>query len=237
MNKLNDYINIKNNDFKNLRVIKKNGKFYEDFNMYKIIKAIDLSAARLNKNINENNKIKILESILDNIDVYSINNITVDEIHILVQNALKEYEPFVYEQYSSYLNYKQKFNKCFSQIASSSKRIIYDGDKENANKNSSLISTKKELLSGLISKELTLEFEIPNYIVQAHRDNWIYIHDLGDKFLGSYNCSLADVGNILKDGFNLNGVYIEEPKTIESACNILCDIILCASSQQYGKPL
>lgn len=215
-----------------MKVVKKNNKFVEDFQEEKIIRAINLSASRVNVKIEKRKMDKILLHIKQNMKNMSL--VTVEEIHSFVIDALRLFEPTVYEQYNAYVDYKHRFNKCFAEIASSSKRIIYNGDKENANKNSSLISTKKELLSGLVSKELMLEFELADKIVKAYKEGWIYLHDLSDLFVGSYNCGIIDVANILNGGFELNGIFIEEPKTIESACNIICDIILCGSSQQYG---
>ena len=56
-------------------------------------------------------------------------------------------------------------------------RILYDGDTENANKDSNLISTKKELISGVISKEVMLNGEFKGAIADEHRRGGIHERD------------------------------------------------------------
>ena len=56
------------------------------------------------------------------------------------------------------------------------KDLLINGSTENANKDSSLISTKKELSAGMIGGEIYLE-SLPVDIAAAHRSGDIYIHD------------------------------------------------------------
>ncbi len=86
--------------------------------------------------------------------------------------------------------YKQNFNKTFSKIIDATRDLLSNGDKENANKNSALNSTQKEILGGLVSEQIMLNYELKPEIAQAHLDNWIYIHDLRDRFLFNINCCL-----------------------------------------------
>ena len=60
------------------------------------------------------------------------------------------------------------------------KDLLINGSTENANKDSSLISTKKELSAGMIGGEIYLE-SLPVDIAAAHRSGDIYIHDTGDR--------------------------------------------------------
>lgn len=119
-------------------------------------------------------------------------------------------------------------------IVLDAEKIMNTGDKENANKNSCLVGTKKDLCGGLLSKQLMLKYELPKEVANRHIDGYIYIHDLDNRYFQSINCCLFDMGNVLKDGFTLNGYHIEEPDSIETAIDQLNDIIQCASSQQYG---
>lgn len=111
--------------------------------------------------------------------------------------------------------------------------IIYNGSKENANKDSALISTKKELCAGLVSADGIHEI-IPIEIHEEHKDGGIHIHDLDNRLYGSINCCLFDMGSVLDGGFELNGIKYTEPTSVESAMRVIADIILHASSQQYG---
>lgn len=216
----------------NLTVLKKNGQI-EEFNNQKIIDAITKSAKRIDYEFTKGEYFHIVTYVLMRFQERE-EPIVVAELHEAVEDALKKYAPQVAVEYVSYRGYKKRFNKAFDNILMNSKSIIYDGSKENANKDSQLISTKKELVSGTLSKELYLEYELPKDIAEAHISGGMYIHDTGDRLFGSINCCLFDMATLLKGGFNLNGVKYTEPKTVESAIRVLSDVILQASSQQYG---
>ena len=217
----------------NLTVLKKNGQI-EEFNNQKIIDAITKSAKRIDYEFTKGEYFHIVTYVLMRFQERE-EPIVVAELHEAVEDALKKYAPQVAVEYVSYRGYKKRFNKAFDNILMNSKSIIYDGSKENANKDSQLISTKKELVSGALSKELYLEYELPKDIAEAHISGGMYIHDTGDRLFGSINCCLFDMATLLKGGFNLNGVKYTEPKTVESAIRVLSDVILQASSQQYGR--
>ena len=48
------------------------------------------------------------------------------------------------------------------------------------------------------------------------------------------NCCLFDVGNVLKGGFEMGNVWYNEPKTLDTAFDVIGDIVLSGASQQYG---
>lgn len=202
-----------------ITVQKKNNKFNEVFDGNKIARAVSISASRVNKKFTQDSLDWIINYVIEQINKNtivnsdnSVQNITtsVDDIHKYVISALKEVDYDVYEQYSKYVDYKQRFNNSFATIMSSSKKIVYSGDKENANKNSAINSTKKELLSGLVSKELMLEFELPQEVVKAHKNNDIYIHDLSDRFIGSINCIEENAWITFKDEKGVRQIQLKD---------------------------
>ena len=52
--------------------------------------------------------------------------------------------------------------------------------------------------------------------------------------LGCINCCLFDIGAILKGGFEMSNVQYTEPKTVLSALQVVGDITLVATAQQFG---
>ena len=48
------------------------------------------------------------------------------------------------------------------------------------------------------------------------------------------NCCLFDMANVLKDGFEMGNVWYNEPKTLDTAFDVIGDITFGASAQQYG---
>lgn len=218
-----------------MQVIKKNGSL-EDFDFSKIVKAVQKSADRVGKKIGEDFTSESLylevKSIMED---KQIKVATVSDIHEVVQVALYRIDNDVFKEYQSYRDYKKRFTNVFNDLVEESNRIVYSGDKENANKNSLLVSTKKGLLVNELSKQIMLEYELPKYLAQAHKDGNLYYHDLGDRLFNGFNCCLFDMKNLLKDGFELNGIQYTEPTSSESFMRVFSDIILEASSQQYGR--
>ncbi len=48
------------------------------------------------------------------------------------------------------------------------------------------------------------------------------------------NCCLFDVASVLKGGFEMGNVWYNEPKTLDTAFDVMGDIILSTAAQQYG---
>ena len=48
------------------------------------------------------------------------------------------------------------------------------------------------------------------------------------------NCCLFDISTVLKDGFEMGNIWYNEPKTLDVAFDVIGDIVLSASAQQYG---
>lgn len=214
-----------------VKVIKKYKK-EEDYDFEKIRVAVQCAGERAGKKVSEDIIKHVKLIVEENLD--KKEKVTVQELHTIIEYALKDVDEDVYIEYLKYNNYKHRFPFAFNEMLQEGKRVIFNGDKENANKNSALNSTQKEILGGLVSEQIMLNYELKNEIAKAHNDNWIYIHDLRDRFLFNINCCLFDLASVLKDGFELNGIEIEEPDTLETAFDQTNDIIMCASSQEYG---
>lgn len=215
-----------------VKIIKKDNRRIEEFMPEKIYRAVDLASSRLNKKL----PIDVLETISNGVyeKIQDKDCVPVGDLHTLVIQEIQKVDPSVANEYKEYRGYKERFNKTFSNIVSDVEALLENGNKENANKNSSLNSTKKELVSGIISKHICLDYEFPKEYSIAHKDGYIHNHDATDDLFGSINCCLFDMKNLLKGGFNQNGVQNTEPKHLETALNIISDIILSASSQQFG---
>ena len=69
--------------------------------------------------------------------------------------------------------------------------------------------------------------------LQACKDGYIYIHDQSAR-LDTMNCCLFDIGSVLSGGFEMGNVWYNEPKTLDTAFDVMGDIILSTAAQQYG---
>lgn len=220
-----------------IMIVKKDGR-RENFDFKKIEAAVGLSAGRVRKTLTKDfvEDLKTLSLTLVDIEVKEnkTNEITVLRLHTLVENALLNLDKDLYAAYAGYRDYKKKHARCMGEQNKEVESILMNGDKENANKDSMLNSTQKELIGGVVSKNYAINFELPEDVAKQHEKGFIYVHDLRDFIFGGINCCLFNMGNVLKGGFELNGVKYREPGSIASAIDIMADLIISASSQQFG---
>jgi len=75
---------------------------------------------------------------------------------------------------------------------------------------------------------------LPRKLADAHIDNKIKFHDLADRYFGSINCCLFDMKNIIDNNPIINGLRYDDADSIEAYLGVLSDVLLEASSQEYG---
>ena len=130
-------------------------------------------------------------------------------------------------------NYKLDFIHMMDDVYTKSQSIRYIGDKSNANTDSALVATKRSLIFNELNKELYRKFFMNRNELQACKDGYIYIHDQSAR-LDTMNCCLFDVAAVLSGGFEMGNVWYNEPKTLDTAFDVMGDIILSTAAQQYG---
>ncbi len=217
---------------KEIYVIKKDGS-KEIFNVQKVINAISKSAYRaLTKFTNEENE-KICKYVIKRVEEMDLDEVPIPVMHNIVESALEEVKPIVAKSYRDYRNYKQDFVRMLDDVYKKSQSIMYIGDKENANTDSALVSTKRSLIFNQLNKELYQKFFMTTEEIQACRDGYIYVHDMSAR-RDTMNCCLFDVQSVLTGGFEMGNIWYNEPKSLDVAFDVIGDIVLSAASQQYG---
>lgn len=214
-----------------MRVIKKDGTV-EQWDSSKIYSAIDKAAMRANYT---EKKVEY-DLVVDYVEWYFRHEeeVTTSDLHRVVIDALNKYAPEVGEAYQEYRDYKNTYAKAFEKVKEDADTVLLLGDRENANFDSSLVSTKGSLIKGYLTKELYKQFYLSKDELQASKEGTIYIHDLRDMIFGSFNCCLFDMGNVLKNGFSMSNVTYTEPTSVLSALQVIGDITLVATAQQFG---
>ncbi len=217
---------------KPVKMIKKDGT-HEEFNVQKVVDAVGKSAYRALTKFSEEEKAFICQKVVDRVNELDADEIPIPIMHNIVESALEEVKPIVAKSYRDYRNYKQDFVRMLDDVYMKSQSIMYVGDKENANTDSALVSTKRSLIFNQFNKELYQKFFLTTEEIQACRDGYIYIHDMSAR-RDTMNCCLFDVENVLRGGFEMGNIWYNEPKTLDVAFDVIGDIVLSAASQQYG---
>ncbi len=213
-------------------VIKKDGT-HEKFDVQKIIRAVNKSAARALYTFTEEETEELCRYATARAEDMKKEGITIAEMHNIVESALEKVNPDVAKSYRDYRNYKVDFIHMMDDVYTKSQSIRYIGDKSNANTDSALVATKRSLIFNELNKNLYRKFFMTRDERQACRDGYIYIHDQSAR-LDTMNCCLFDAGAVLKDGFEMGNVWYNEPKSLDTAFDVLGDIILSTAAQQYG---
>ena len=215
-----------------MKVIKKDGTV-ERFDRAKIVKAVSKSAARVMTVISEDEMGEIIENVIDMIRERNLDKIYVSQMHNFVEMALEKFSPTIAKSYKDYRNYKQDFVHMMDDVYTASQSIRFIGDRENSNSDSALVATKRCLIFNELSKRLYRKFFMTKDELQACKDGFIYIHDQSAR-LDTINCCLCDVGAVMAGGFEMGNIWYNEPKSIDTAFDVLGDIILSTAAQQYG---
>ena len=105
---------------------------------------------------------------------------------------------------------------------------------ENANKQSQLVSTQRDLMAGEVSKYISKTKILPRHLVEAHDRGEIKIHDLDYYLNSTYNCELINLEDMLQNGTVINKKMIEKPKSLRTAMTLVTQIAAQVASCTYG---
>lgn len=215
-------------------VRKKNDKLVL-FDNDKIISAIEKSAERVMVLLTTVQKQEVVRLVKEDIIKYCGGEpVPVKTLHKYVELALQKVSPTVAQSYREYRNYKTDFIDMIDEAYQRSQKIMFLGDKENSNTDSTLVATRRVLSYNEINRLFYKKFFLNSAEIDAIEDGYIYIHDMSAR-RDTYNCCLFDVANLMKGGFEMGNMWYNEPTDIDKALDVLGDIISVVAGQQYGK--
>ena len=210
--------------------IKKRDGSLVDFNKDKIINAISKAGFVASKTKN---------AIADVIEkMAKKETLTVEKIQDIVETELMlNYYPEVAREYVRY-RYKRELIRNTKGALSEVLEIVnlsnQDVNEENSNKNPVILSTQRDYMAGMVSKELSEKLLFPPDVMKAHKAGIIHVHDMDYAIQKMYNCALLDMEDMLQNGTVINGTMIEKPHSFATACNIATQIMAQVASNQYG---
>lgn len=218
---------------KQWKIIKKDATV-EGYNRDKIASAVNKSAKRaLYRELSEDEISEILAQIERNMELSQQEVFPVAVMHSYVEGALDNVCPKAAKSYREYRDNKSRYADMMDKVNIKANAIMYRGDKENSNADSALVSTKRCLIFNEFNKALYKMNFLNDDELAALMDGFIYIHDMSAR-RDTMNCCLFDVKNVLSGGFEMGNMWYNEPKTLDTAFDVVGDIILSAASQQYG---
>lgn len=105
---------------------------------------------------------------------------------------------------------------------------------ENANKDSRVFNTQRDLEAGVVSRALGLRM-LPGIVAKAHLRGDIHWHDLDySPVTPETNCCLIDFDEMFKNGFKIGNAWVSSPRSIQTATAQMSQIIANVASLQYG---
>lgn len=250
MNKKEELINLmtskektnpqSSTSIKTMQVIKRDGRLVE-FNTQKIYNALISAKKHIQNELTslDHKRVKlIVDQITHEIFGRFKDNIKIYEIQNIVEHTLLENHE--YELAQEYINYRTQRDFKRSQATDINFSIDRLMDKEqtlvneNANKDSDVFNTQRDLTAGIVGKSMGLKM-LPTHVANAHQKGDIHYHDLDyHPYAPMTNCCLIDFKSMLNDGFKIGNAEVESPKSIQTATAQISQIIANVASSQYG---
>ena len=173
---------------------------------------------------------EIAERFTNNVKIYEIQNIVE---HTLLSN--NEYA--LAEEYIHYRTQRDFERSKATDINVSIGKLINKDQtvvNENANKDSDVFNTQRDLTAGIVGKSIGLKM-LPSHVANAHQKGDIHYHDLDyHPYTPMTNCCLIDFKGMLNNGFKIGNADVESPKSIQTATAQISQIIAKVASSQYG---
>ena len=222
---------------KNIKVIKRDGRVVK-FNKKKIYNAIEKAIESVFNNNNTVNIKKITKQVSNEISNRFKEDIKIYEIQNIIENTLLSFgEETVYKEYVNYRVNKNierekasDINKAIEKLVNRDENIV----NENANKDSLIFNTQRDLTSGTVAKAIGLKM-LPKHVANAHQKGEIHYHDLDySPYQPLTNCCLIDFKEMLTKGFKIGNADVDSPKSIQTATAQMAQIIANVASSQYG---
>lgn len=222
-----------------IKVIKRDGRLvnFDSTKIYSALLKASMKVTRMSplveaklEAISDRIIAEIIERFPTNIKIYEIQNIV--EHKLLAANE--------YAIAKEYINYRTQRDFARSQATdinfSIDKLINKDQTvvNENANKDSDVFNTQRDLTAGIVGKSIGLKM-LPSHVANAHQKGDIHYHDLDySPYTPMTNCCLIDFKVMLANGFKIGNAEVESPKSIQTATAQISQIIANVASSQYG---
>lgn len=181
---------------------------------------------------------QVVEAVLAEIGRRFHQDIQIYEIQTIVEQELLK--SHLYELAEVYIQYRTKrdferhqamdINFTIEKLLTKDQTVV----NENANKDSDVFNTQRDLTAGIVGKSIGLKL-LPSHVANAHQKGDLHFHDLDySPYTPMTNCCLIDFKGMLANGFKIGNAEVESPKSIQTATAQISQIIANVASSQYG---
>ena len=220
-------------------VLKRDGRAVS-FDHEKISSALQRANQELplDKKVSEAGLDQVMDMVLAEIERRFEKDIQIYEIqNIVEQQLLQAHQYDLAEQYIQYRTQRDfqrhqatDINREIHKLLSKDRAVV----NENANKDSEVFNTQRDLTAGIVGKSIGLKM-LPEHVANAHQKGDIHYHDLDySPYTPMTNCCLIDFKGMLANGFKIGNAEVESPKSIQTATAQISQIIANVASSQYG---
>ena len=180
----------------------------------------------------------LLERIVAEIHSRFPQGVKIYEIQNVVEHELLEAKEYALaEEYITYRTQRDFERSKATDINFSIHKLLNKDQavvNENANKDSDVFNTQRDLTAGIVGKSIGLQM-LPKHVANAHQKGDIHYHDLDySPYTPMTNCCLIDFKGMLENGFKIGNAEVESPKSIQTATAQISQIIANVASSQYG---
>ena len=178
----------------------------------------------------------VIEKIVAKLD--AADEVNAQDVAVAFRDSLNELGYL--DEAKAYVQYRKHDEEEWIKQTDTRARLkrMVNGDptivNENANKDSEVFSTQRDLTAGTVGKTVGLTM-MPEHIAKAHLRGDIHWHDLDYTPLSPMtNCCLIDFKDMLTNGFKIGNAYMTSPNSINVATHQVTQIITNVASSQYG---
>ena len=139
----------------------------------------------------------------------------------------------------AYITYRQERTKIREANGAYVKNIekklnVENNTMQNANVDEESFGGRIGEASGANMKEYALNYCMPKWMADLHRNNEIYIHDLDSYAVGMHNCLTIPFDKLLANGFNTRQTDVRPANSVNTAFQLVAVLFQLQSLQQFG---
>lgn len=213
-----------------MKIVKRDGRTV-DYDREKIRIAI----GKANNEVSLENKIsdEDIEDIIKYIEALDKKRMLVEDIQDIIEEKLMEKGKFHLAKIYIIYRYKRSIIRKSNTIDASILALLKNGNYSEGNYLDA--NRQRDIMAGEVSKDLAYRLLLPKNVVESEMNNRLKMSGIEYFTEPIIESAKIDLEDMLTGGTVINGIKIEEPKSFQSACNVLVEIVAAVASNQTGN--